>query len=100
MFEATLQEFGVRQKLIAQPHIYLGMWCAYYLSAYCFPPTLPQAVDFFQGKLRPAASDGEMWTSCTRGQAGVAAQDIVGEAGVALGVLSLLCFHPDCELAS
>ena len=35
-----------------------------------------------------------------RGQAGVAAQDIVGEAGVALGVLSLLCFHPDCELAS
>ena len=34
-----------------------------------------------------------------RGQAGVAAQDIVGEAGVALGVLSLLCLHPDCELA-
>ena len=47
VFEATLQEFGVRQKLIAQPHIYLGMWCAYYLSAYCFPPILPHKLSIF-----------------------------------------------------
>jgi hypothetical protein len=29
VFEATLQEFGVSQKVIAQPHIYLGMWPAW-----------------------------------------------------------------------
>ena len=29
VFEATLAEFGVKQKVISQPHIYLGMWPAW-----------------------------------------------------------------------
>ena len=29
VFEATLREFGVQQKVMAQPHIYFGMWPAW-----------------------------------------------------------------------
>ena len=29
VFEQTLREFGVQQKVIAQPHIYFGMWPAW-----------------------------------------------------------------------
>ena len=29
VFEQTLREFGVQQKVIAQPYIYFGMWPAW-----------------------------------------------------------------------
>ena len=37
VFEATLREFKVSQKVISQPHIYFGMWPAWLRGTSWYP---------------------------------------------------------------